>query len=379
MRQRAEAVISICMNAPPPDFQAIYLDTNPLLIAEWPGVSVALGNLLYGAHEWWGIPAFIPEPVLIEAEEHWIRDFQNGVCGLRNAAQQIKRKAGSVPCETNAEHTSLDVMRDRYRTMQDETMRRFEVGIIPFGTKSVEEFFGLATRYIRPFKDGGQGSGFQDAVILQSVLEHLHPDENRKGIFITQDAVLKKTSLEAFFPGFGVDRIEFIELETVRERLVRSHVESHMIAPWREEMKNALRAAEANKRVWQEFLAGALKESMLRGTSGFGTSVTVLKLISVDSITIRSVDTPIPEPGESPDRNVTVSVEATADCTALLRRERFDFLAWFSDTPRIERPPEPPEIVEGKVHWAGKIRATADVAGRQFSNFRPEEIEPEKE
>jgi hypothetical protein len=82
---------------------------------------------------------------------------------------------------------------------------------------------------------------------------------------------------------------------------------------------------------------------------------------------------------EGGDRSVTVSVEATAECTALLKKERFDFLDVLSDIPRIERPPEPPEIVEGKIHWLGKIRATADIVDRQFQNFVSEVIEQEKE
>jgi hypothetical protein len=101
------------MDTVPPDFQAIYLDTNPLLAAEWPGVSVVLGNLLYGARTWWSIPTFIPEPVLVEAEEHWFRDLQDEVSRFRSAAQQVERKAGSVPCGTRVEHTPLDELKER--------------------------------------------------------------------------------------------------------------------------------------------------------------------------------------------------------------------------------------------------------------------------
>ncbi len=338
-----------------------------------------LGNLLYGARSWWSIPTFIPEPVLAEAEEHWFRDLQDELSRFRSAAQQVERRAGSVPCETRVEHTPLDELRERYRTARDQTMRRYEIRIAPFGTKTVPELFGLATRYVLPFKDGGQGAGFQDAVILQSVLEHLHPEENRKGIFITQDAALKKTSLEAFFPGFNPNKLEFMELRVVWERLFRSYFDATVARPWREERKNALDAANASISVWRDFLSSALKEPMLRDNSSFGTRVTALRLLSVDSVTIRNVDTPIPELDENPDRNVTISVEGTAECTALLKKEHFDFLGVLSDLPGIERPPDPPEIVEGKIHWSGKIRATADIVDRQFKNFLPEAIEQEKE
>jgi hypothetical protein len=374
-----QAVTLTNMDTVPPDFQAIYFDTNPLLAAEWPGVSVILGNLLYGARTWWNIPTFIPETVLMEAEENWVRDLQDEISRFRNAAQQVERKAGSIPCYTRIDHSPVEKLRALYWTMRDQTVGRYEIGIAPFGTKTAAEFFRLATRYVLPFKEGGQGAGFQDAVILQSVLEHLHPEENRKAIFIAQDAALKKTSLEAFFPGFNANKLEFMELKVVWERPFHSYFDATVTKPWREEGKNALEAVSANISVWCDFLSNALKEPMLRDDSSFGTRVTALKLLSVDSVTIRDVDMPIPELDENPDRNVTISVEATAECTALLKTEHYDFLAVFSNVPRIEGPPGPPEIVEGKVHWSGKIRGSADIVDRQFRNLVPEAIEREKE
>lgn len=336
---------------------------------------MALSNLFYGARRWWNIPTFIPEPVLVEAEEHWLRELQEEESRLAGAGRQFERKAGSVPAETEIKYTSLVELRQRYRTIRTETMNRFQVGTIPFGTRSLPEMFELATRYVLPFKSGGQGAGFQDAVILQSVMEHLNLVSGSKGIFITNDVTLKKTSLRDFFPGFDRSGLEFMELDAVWERLFRSHFDATVVNPWREELKNALEAANASAEVWRQFLAGELTETMLKGQSTFGLAVSVLKLISIDEITVKHVDTPIPELDAHPDRTVTVSVELTADCTAVLKKEHYDFLGIVSETIPTH-PTAPPEIVQGKAHWMGKIRATANVIGRHFKDFVPVAIEP---
>jgi hypothetical protein len=72
------------------DFSALYLDTNVLVRSQWPSASVKLQNALRLA-SWWGIPVFLPEPVLMEAEQHWIRAVQNKVTGLDSAANQLDR------------------------------------------------------------------------------------------------------------------------------------------------------------------------------------------------------------------------------------------------------------------------------------------------
>jgi hypothetical protein len=69
----------------PPDFYGIYIDTNPLLGAEWPGLSGERSNIIYGARRWWGIPTFLPRPVIVEAEEHWVREVQAEVSRLEGA------------------------------------------------------------------------------------------------------------------------------------------------------------------------------------------------------------------------------------------------------------------------------------------------------
>jgi hypothetical protein len=51
----------------PPDFNAIYFDTNALLGAAWPNPSVTLHNVfVVGA--WWSVEIIIPQSLVLEAE-----------------------------------------------------------------------------------------------------------------------------------------------------------------------------------------------------------------------------------------------------------------------------------------------------------------------
>jgi hypothetical protein len=58
-----------------PAVNTLYLDTNILVAHNWPTISVELENLFRLA-AWMKVSICVPEPVLREAEQHWLRDNQ---------------------------------------------------------------------------------------------------------------------------------------------------------------------------------------------------------------------------------------------------------------------------------------------------------------
>jgi len=74
-----------------PDFKGIYLDTNVLLRGQrWPIPSIVLNNLLK-LSALCGISRYLPEPVITEAEEHWLRGVKDGITGLGTAQKSFHR------------------------------------------------------------------------------------------------------------------------------------------------------------------------------------------------------------------------------------------------------------------------------------------------
>src|SRR6266567_1440658 len=138
-------------NSQPPDFKAIYFDTNALLGAGWPDPSVLLNNV-FVIGKWWGIRMFIPEPVAQEAEEHWFRKVKEQVARVESATRELERIARPAACEAKTEHPSIEMLHEQYAAKRDEVVNHYDIAIPPFTKRSVEDVFELATKYIMPFE-----------------------------------------------------------------------------------------------------------------------------------------------------------------------------------------------------------------------------------
>src|SRR5207245_4201259 len=82
---------------------------------------------------------------------------------------------------------------------------KFGISSSPFTTRSSADLFELAIRYVLPFEAGtknnrGEGNGFQDAVILASILDHMKANSTLSGGFVTFDSVLSKVRIDEFMP-----------------------------------------------------------------------------------------------------------------------------------------------------------------------------------
>jgi hypothetical protein len=231
-----------------------------------------------------------------------------------------------------------------------------------------------------PFEKEGEGKGFQDAVILQSVLEHLQANPELRGVLLTKDGGMKQSRIREFLPDFDTTRLRIIALDEAWDNLFHFNFDQKVIQPWAEERKNALTAAQSLVSLWKEFLSTHLTESMLRA-GGFGVTATVVKLISVDSVDVSYVDTPIPDLDKDPDRTVRISVSASAQCTAIIKKERLNFFAAILGDYSKEdaEPPSPPEIGQEKATWSGGIRATAKIVNHEFVDIVPESLVSDEE
>ncbi len=90
-----------------PKFNEIYLDTNVLIAEGWPSRSILLDNVFRFA-AWWGIQALLPDPVIKEAEDHWLRDVKRGMSEFDGAQKNLQRLASPIPCEVKGEHTPVE-------------------------------------------------------------------------------------------------------------------------------------------------------------------------------------------------------------------------------------------------------------------------------
>jgi hypothetical protein len=364
-------------NSQPPDFNAIYFDTNALLAAGWPDPSVLLNNV-FVIGGWCEIQMFLPEPVVREAEEHWLRNVDERVARAHGTIKDLQRVAKPALCDARAEHPPIKVLHQQYVAKRDEVIAKYAISISPFTKRGVEDIFELATKYVLPFEHDREGKGFQDAVILASILEHLsaHTDPSSKAVFITKDEAFKKSNFKDFIDGFDSNRLRIVDLDAVWEELFHPYFDKTVLKPWDEERQNALAAAKAICPELEDFLMSHLSKSMLKSS----WSATVEELLSVNAVRVSSVDTPIPDNRSSADRAVEFTIAVFANCTATVRKNSNLFLRALLgiSEENVNTQPAPPEEEE-RVFWSGGIRATADVVNRQFQNIALQSLVSEEE
>jgi hypothetical protein len=366
------------MKAVPPDYNALYFDSNELLANGWPDVSVKLNNLLL-VGSWWSVQAFIPMAVLDETEAHWLRMVGTQASRIASAKREFERITRPIECEVSIEHTSLDKLRSRYHVTRDEALTKYGIKLITYPHCSAEFLFQRAIKYSMPFEKEKEGKGFQDALILLSVLEHLQENTALRGVLVTRDVGMEHAEVRDFLPEFDLTRLRFIGLDDVWADLFDYHFDQTVAQPWAEERKNAMTAAEALIPMWSDFLTEHLTETMLK-VGGFGAVSTVMELVSVDTVKVASVDTPIPDLYSALDREVRISVAVSADCTAIVKKEHTNWLALLGGLDKnATAPTAAPEIVQEKAVWSGGIRARAKIVNRQFQDIIPESLISEEE
>lgn len=298
----------------------------------------------------------------MEAEEHWIRAVQNKVIGLDNAASQLERIVKPINAQSKVEHLPIERMVEDYRAVVETAMAKYQMQLCPFTKVSAKEMFNLAVRHILPFELEQEGKGFQDAVILSSVVQHLkvHPELN--GMLVTADGVVSKVKLADFDAEIPDARLRVCDLDRAYELLWSPYWDETVTKPYAVERENAQAAAKAATPALKEFITANLSESMLT----VGAFEKVLKLLSVGEVKVMYVQTPLPTP-EQPNRSVRIAIGVSAVCTAVAEKDYSFAYSYFKLGGESPKPVE----AEEKLTWMGGVEATAEVVDRQFRNLTP--------
>jgi|ERR1051326_242146 hypothetical protein len=367
-------------DAPHPDFHVIFIDTNILNAEGWPEPSIALANVFKIAN-WWKIGIFLPEPVLKEAHEHWVRQVNDKISALGAAKRDLQRIASPAKCDVELKLTPTEVLIKQYEEKQNSAIKEYGIFCTPFTARTTEEIFGFATRYVLPFAHKGEGKGFQDAVILLSILDYMNSHPEAKSILITKDGDFKDPVFADFIPGFDKNRLRIErDLKAVSDSMWKPYIDEAMVKPYRQDVANALNAVRLLPLELIEFVGTHLTKDMLKG----GLGETILKIISVDKVYPFSVELPFPKVGEDRDRNVEMRINVSATCSVLISRDFSLFsnllrLTGYNASPDEVNVPPLPEESETQVTWNGGISATADFKDGAVTNIVLQGLLPEKQ
>jgi hypothetical protein len=347
------------------DFNALYLDTNVLVELNWPAPSVKLENLFTLAL-WSKVAVFLPSPVEKEVQEHWLRGVRERLAGLESAKDQFERITRQVTGTAEVRYESEQELLTRYRDSATEVKKRFNILGCPMTTRPLTEFFDLATRYVLPFEydKKKKGKGFQDAVILSSVLEHLKANTRIAGVFVTGDDVFSKVDIGEFMPSCTEVNLKVLTLEETDKALYDSYWDEHIKKPWKEEEANAKAAVEALMPELRKFIETNIDKSMLRP----GTFDKLIELGGIEKVDVFYVTTPIPVPGK-PDRTVRIAIAVRALYHAVVEKDlalaRALLAGTWADAPAIG-----PFRSTTEITWTGGVEATAEVEDRKYTSIK---------
>jgi hypothetical protein len=199
-------------------FNSIYLETSTLVRIGWPRVIRNLRQLLdisRTLHR----KVFLPIPVELEHEEHWLRKWDTLCQEAKTAARPLTHHLIELSTES-----CVPNIPDRERVLADykrnvQTFKTtWNVEPVPFTGKSTEELFRRAIAHQLPFKE--EGAGFQDAVIYFSVIDHLLEDRSRIGALIANDDVFNRPEVAELGRSVGAQVVVHRRIEETFEALL---------------------------------------------------------------------------------------------------------------------------------------------------------------
>lgn len=186
---------------------AIYFDSNAFIGAGWPTASAQLLQVINLATQL-HVELRLPEPVLHELQAHWIRGVTAEWSAANKHIQELNAEArGIARYDKLGPMPSFEKLRESLAGLTHKIIENFK--LIPITSRALPDIFQLAIRRQATFKD--EGRGFQDAVILASIVDHLTSLDADDAVLITNDAVFKTSPVN-----------EFVQLAQVKLRVVVS-------------------------------------------------------------------------------------------------------------------------------------------------------------
>lgn len=343
-----------------PGFNCMYFDTNVLVGYRWPTPAPALYNL-FRFGQWWKVTPFIPAPVIDEADAHWTRRVAEGLDGVAAASKKVRKASSPIACDVKVTHPTTMELAEQFRAAAKNTISYFGIETVPYTQRTTQEMFAFATRQLSPFAKDSEGKGFQDAVILVSVLDHLRDHPELRGALVTDDGDFAKLDYSAYISDFDATRLRVMKFDAVFRQLYRSHFNETRVKPYRRLLEAAEEFVKQRMNDVQNFVECRLTAEMIRPSF----SDTVRSVGSIEQIQIRRVDFQFPE-----DEPINVELEITIKLLVTARGvvvTDFNMVrAFFGET---DLPPAPVKEQEKKLSAFVMIRAVGEVVERELKNI----------
>lgn len=321
-------------------FQRLYFDSSVLIGAKWPIGSAQLNTLATLARDV-DVELFLPEPVAQELEAHWIRKFCEVCSQARSRVDKIAEWIFPVSVEFPALTLPDEAaVRADYRRAAEGLQEKLNLKSSPATTRPTAHFFDLAVRHHPPF--GEQGRGFQDAVILFSVIDHLRAAEGVVAGLLTSDEMLGHPESLGLAREAGVVIEGFNKMEQVMA-LLTGRLRVARRERWEQDCQAAEAALTAARQQIQDFVAENL--SVSERDLGLWSRLVTVRELQIERLL--SVRTPFP-PERVEGQEVPINFDLEVLISALVERPLFDLRA-LRPPPRIRKGEIAPRSILGEI------------------------------
>ena len=235
------------MSAEPKALEAVYFDSNLLRKWGWPDPSARLLELVEKATRA-GVQACLVELVQQELTESWMRDLVRERRSLSGKCKEwVKRSLGLAKAIEPEPLPSADEMRTHFARATEKYTKLFRS--VPTTTMPTAHFTQLAMSRGGAFVEGGKG--FNDTVILVSVVEDMEANKITAALFVTGDNGFKNDGIDQVTGGFDLRIVgELDAVDTLLDELTSKRVHVYLA----KRKRTLLAAVEAHRAELHEFL-----------------------------------------------------------------------------------------------------------------------------
>jgi hypothetical protein len=291
---------------------AVYFDTNVLQAGRWPRPFAALDRLAGLVREL-DIELFLPEPVEVELDERWARDFRASLAKAHSAANDLQKHHGEIfEHDTRLVAPELQFRLSEYRKLSGQMKEKFALRSCPTTTRPTKDFVLMASRRNPPFKD--RDIGFRDAVIFHSILDHAEAQGIRVLSLVSQDTMFDAPELAGEAQARGLIMAVFKSINDLVEELTTSLEEAEQ-ARIAEDRRRARSLVEGAAHQLSEFISTRLQITDADVSIGFGR---LKRLEQIEFVGIRNVQIPVPLP--ETDARVALSLEVDVKIHLIVSR-----------------------------------------------------------
>lgn len=271
----------------PVEFGRIYFDTEPLTQSQWPKVSTSLENAFKLA-ALFDVELCIPQAVLDERQAQWFRTAVKKYQALVTAHKALAQWCKEF-CEVPAiSPPNAGEIKRAYLTQTGDVLKRYRITTVPTTSRSAAELYKHALDGVPPFAE--KGTGFKDAVILVSILDHLAANPiGKPAIVLTKDTDFDERALSKLAGNLELDLKIYRSVDEVNTVLDVA-LDKVIQERWRRDRERAQVALEGQADAITAFIADAVPFTEY----DFGPLARILEIRGLRVRLIREINTPFP-------------------------------------------------------------------------------------